>query len=318
MPAQIPPVDMSPESIQAREVRHGVLFAAGGYAVWGVIPLFWKYLDHLPAYEVLLHRIVWSVPFLAVWLLVRGRLKSAFQGITDLKTCMMMMTSAVLVSINWGIFIWAVSNDRIIDASFGYYINPIMNVIIGYLLLSERLSRGQMVAVALAVIAIAVQVWNLGSLPWISLSLAFTFSFYGFLKKKTAKVGAAQGLFIEVLLVAPFALAGIYYLQLQGQNHFSFDTQNNGVLLILAGLLTVVPLVLFAAGARRIRLITLGLLQYIGPSLNFLIAIYIFDEVATPLQLVSFALIWTGLAIFSYDAYKSERNRIADARALMV
>jgi chloramphenicol-sensitive protein RarD len=293
----------APQPCRRREARNGVLFAAGGYAMWGVTPLFWKLLEDVPAFEVLLHRIVWSVPFLAVWLLVRGRFFSAFIAVANLKTLAMMMTSALLVSVNWGVFIWAVENNRIMDASFGYYINPLANVLIGYFLLSERLSRGQVIAIVLAVVAIAVQIWNLGSLPWLSLTLAVSFSFYGFFKKKTAKAGAAQGLFIEVLLVTPFALGALYYLQLQGQNSFSFETPNTAVLLIFAGLITVVPLALFAAGARRIQLITIGLLQYIGPSLNFLIAIFIFNEVAQPLQLFSFALIWVGLAIFSYDTY---------------
>ncbi len=293
----------SPEPSQRREVRNGVLFAASGYAIWGVTPLFWKLLEDVPAFEVLLHRIVWSVPFLALWLLVRGRFFSAFKAVASLKTLAMMMTSALLVSINWGIFIWAVETNRIMDASFGYYINPLVNVVIGYFLLSERLNRAQLIAIGLAVIAIGVQIWNLGSLPWLSLILAVSFSFYGFFKKKTAKVGAAQGLFIEVLLVTPFALGGMFYLQVQGQNHFSFGAENTSVVLILAGLVTVVPLALFAAGARRIQLITIGLLQYIGPSLNFLLAIFIFNETTQPLQLLSFALIWTGLAIFSYDAY---------------
>ncbi len=304
-----------PGSSQNPDARNGVLFAASGYAVWGVMPLFWIYLGHIPVFEVLLHRIVWSVPILALWLLVWGRFRSAFEAISAPKVFLMMMTSAVLVSINWGVFIWAVSNDRIIDASFGYYINPLMNVIIGYVLLSERLNRGQIIAISLALVAIAIQIWDLGSLPWISMTLAISFSFYGFFKKKTAQVGAAQGLFVEVMLVSPFALAGIYYFQLQGQNHFQFDAANSAVLLILAGLVTVVPLVLFAAGARRIRLITIGLLQYIGPSLNLLIALFIFNETARPLQLLSFGLIWVGLAIYSYDAYRTERSRAEDLQS---
>jgi len=303
--------EIPPDFDQRREVRNGVLFAVGGYVIWGFVPLFWKYLDHVPAFEVLLHRIVWSLPFLALWLLFRGRLLSAIAAIKNLKTCAMMMASALLVSVNWGVFIWAVNNDRILEASFGYYINPLANVLIGCVLLSEQLSKGQVLAIGLAFIAILIQIWSLGSLPWVSLTLAISFSFYGFCKKKTANIGAAQGLFIEVLLLAPCALAGIYYLHLQGQNNFSFDDQNSAALLIIAGVVTSVPLVLFAAGARRIRLITIGILQYIVPTMHFLIAVFIYNKITQPLQLLSFGLIWFGLAIFTYDAYKTERSRLA-------
>ena len=299
----------SPESNQSREMRNGVIFAASGYALWGITPLFWRLLDHIPVVEVLLHRIIWAVPLLAVWLFVRGRLRSAFAALTTSKTMLMLVTSALLVSVNWGIFIWAVSQERILEASLGYYINPLMNVVIGYVLLNEKLSKGQLIAIGLAVIAIIIQIWSLGSLPWVSLSLAITFAFYGYFKKKTSNIGAAQGLFIEVLLVAPFALAGIIWLQWHGQSHFQLDVSFDALLLVAAGLVTVVPLVLFAAGARRIQLITIGLLQYIGPSINLCLAIFVFNETAQSSQIFSFVLIWTGLVIFSYDAYKTERNR---------
>lgn len=307
-----------PVTHQHHDARNGVLFAAAGYVIWGISPLFWKYLEHIPVLDVLLHRIVWSIPFLAVWLLFRGRLQTVFSGITTLKTFLMLLASSLLVSSNWGVFIWAVGQDRIIEVSFGYYIAPLMNVLIGYCLLSERLRTGQLIAITLAAMAIGIQILNFGYLPWISLFLAITFSFYGYFKKKTATIGAAQGLMIEVLMVAPFALAGIVWLQLQGQNHFLFDDNLNALLLVLAGFFTVVPLVLFAAGARRIQLVTIGVLQYIGPSLSFLIAIFVFKETFQSTQLLSFCLIWVGLVIFSYDAYKAEKKRAASPNSPLV
>lgn len=313
MPGQSSSTNSVPGSLQNPDAHNGVLFATAGYIVWGISPLFWKYLEHFSVFEVMFQRIIWSVPILAVWLLLRGRLLSAFDSFRSPKTFAMVVTMAILLCINWSIFIWAVSNNRIMDVSFGYYINPLLNVVIGYVLLKEKLSRAQVIAIGLAAIAIAVQIWNLGALPLASLTLAMAFSFYGLLKKKTANIGAAQGLFIEVILMAPFALAGVYWLQINGQSHFQFDSEYSAIFLMFAGLVTVVPLVLFAAGARRIRLITIGLLQYIGPSINFLIAIFIFNEGTQPLQLLSFCLIWIGLAVFSYDAYKTARSRAAQA-----
>lgn len=306
---QLHSADASSVADRAREARIGVGFAVAAYVTWGFMPLYWKTLAHVSPLEVLFQRIVWAVPMLFVWLLVRRRLMSALVVFREPKTLMMVVIAAGLMSYNWWVFVYAVGHGLIIAASFGYFINPLIAVLLGVCLLGERLSNGQAFAVGLAFIAICVQTGNIGALPWVSLSLAGTFSIYGYIKKKTPHIGAAQGLFIEVLLMSPFALAGMYWLGTTGVNSFHLDDNYSAVFLVLAGFATILPLVLFSAGARRIRLTTLGILQYIGPSLNLMIAIYVYNEPVDPIQLFSFALIWLALVVFSIDAIMAERAR---------
>lgn len=287
--------------------RRGFLFALSAYLFWGIQPLFLKPLAHIPAVEVLAHRIVWSVPVAAVILIALGRtadLKAAFRSP---RTLMMAGVTAILITFNWGIYVWAIANDRAMEAALGYYINPLVNVVLGALLLGERLSRLQVAAIALAAVAVVILTVNAGGLPWISLALPLSFAAYGYFKK-TLPIGPSQGFFLEVLILfAPFLLY-ILWLQVRNESHFVLSQPADMGWLIFTGPITTVPLVLFAFGARALRFSTVGVMQYIAPTIVFLIAIFIFHEPFSTTKAIAFALIWVGLALYSWSMFSSRKT----------
>lgn len=304
-----PPGPAGPE----KDVRGGVLAALGAYGMWGAFPLFFKLLEGVDAVSIVANRIVFSLIFVGVILYVSRRFGEITVAFRSRRTVITMAISTILLAINWLIFIWAVDAGRVLEVSFGYFINPLVNVAIGMVLLGERQNRMQTIAIAIAVIAVLIQAVGVGGLPWIALSLASSFGFYGFFRK-TVDVGSAPGLFVETLLMLPLALGYIgYTIVIGAAAHYAdpFTAFN----LVLTGPLTAMALIFFAYAARQLRLTAIGMFQYIAPSFHFLSAVFLFGETLTPVGLVSFALIWLSLVIFSYDSWTRRSRPVRQPRA---
>ncbi|MBZ9823030.1 EamA family transporter RarD [Mesorhizobium sp. CA4] len=293
---------------QDAKARRGFLLALGAYFLWGLLPFYMKAVAHLPLAEVIANRVVWSVPIAAAVLIWAGRTADFKAAIRSPKSLAMAALTAVLISINWGIYVWAIAVDRTVETALGYYINPLVSVVVGAVLLGERLDRLQIAAVALATIAVTVLTVEAGKLPWVSLALAFSFAAYGFFRK-TLPIGPSQGFLLEVLLLSVPALGDIAYLIATGQDHFISSSGADTALLIGCGPVTAVPLLLFAFGARLLRLSTIGIMQYIAPTMVFLIAVLIFDEPFGTTQAIAFALIWTALAMYSWSMFRGREVR---------
>ena len=287
-------------------LRLGLIAAVSAYTFWGLFPIYLKLLSAVSALEILAHRVFWSVPFGAVIILVRHQWREVFTAIKNPRVVALLAIAAIAIAGNWLIYVWAVINDRILEASLGYYINPLMYVAAGVFILGEQLRRAQLVSVALAATGVLVMTFGAGVFPWVSLALAFLFTAYGYIRK-TTPVGAMPGLFIETTILAPVAV--IFMLSLMNAGDAVFQAQSFGMdlLLMLAGPVTVIPLALFALATRRLTLITIGLLQYIGPTLQFALGLY-YGETFTLFHALCFGLIWTGLAIFSVDAVRANRS----------
>lgn len=286
--------------------RAGSLFAIAAFGFWGLTPIYYKLLPHVPPVEVLAHRVVWSVVFGALFVtLTRGwpAVQSSVRGPRTLRA--LLLTSA-LVSTNWLIYIYAISVDQVMATSLGYYINPLVNVLLGMIFLGERLGRGRFIAVALAAAGTASLAIELGDLPWISLALAFSFGFYGLIRKRLG-LPALAALFVETLLVAPLALLALGWFGLHGASSFGDDLRTS-LLLMLAGPVTLLPLLWFAEAARRLPLITVGFFQYLAPTLTFLLATLVYGEAFTAAWAVTFVLIWSGLAVFSIDSLRTREQ----------
>jgi chloramphenicol-sensitive protein RarD len=278
--------------------RSGALFALGAYGLWGVVPIYWKKLAHVPAAEVVAHRVIWSVFFVAAILAFSRGFGRATAALRSRRTLAYLSASTLVIAINWGLFIWAVQNGRILQASLGYYVNPLVSVALGVVFLGERLSRSQLVAVALATVGVSILTFAGGAFPWVSLVLAGTFAAYGLLRK-LAPVDAIEGLFVETLLVAPVAIALVVFREHGGHGALARGGAVQGLLLAAAGPITAVPLLFFAAAARRLPLTTLGFFQYVSPTLQFLCAVLLYGEKLTSAHIATFAFIWVGLCIFS-------------------
>lgn len=289
------------------KARRGFLLALGAYLLWGLLPFYMKAVAHLPLAEVIAHRIVWSVPIAAAVLVWAGRTADFKAALRSPRTIAMAALTAALISVNWGIYVWAIAVDRTVETALGYYINPLVSVVVGALLLGERLDRLQIAAVVLAAVAVAVLTIEGGKLPWVSLALAFSFAAYGFFRK-TLPIGPSQGFLLEVLLLSVPALGYIAYLIGTGQDHIVSGSGADTALLIGCGPVTSVPLLLFAFGAKLLRLSTIGIMQYIAPTMVFLIAVLIFDEPFGTTQAVAFALIWAALAIYSWSMLTTARK----------
>jgi len=291
-----------------REQKLGGIFAASAYSLWGLAPLYFKQIDYIPAAEILIHRIVWSFLLLFIVLLALKQGSKVVTLLRQPKTLGWLLLSAVLLGGNWGLFIWAVNNHHMLDASLGYYINPLLNVLLGMLFLGERLRKLQWAAVALACSGVLIQLITFGSVPWIALTLASSFAIYGLMRKKLA-VDAISGLFYESLLLLPVALW--YWWQYADSSAVNLlqNTASLNAYLIAAGLVTTVPLLCFIAGARRLQLSTMGFFQYIGPSCMFVFGVWLYHEPLAAERLVTFGLIWLALLFYTYDAWRFSRQR---------
>lgn len=291
------------------ETRKGVLQGLMAYMIWGCFPLFFALFESVPAWEVVVHRVIWSCAFLVGLITLLGQWAPIVQALKHPRGLGRVMACAVLIALNWGMFIHAIETQRAFQASLGYFLTPLVNVALGMFVLRETMHRLQQVAVLLAGVAIAVQLVVLGELPWITLGLALTFGTYGLLRKQISLDGVS-GLFVETLVLLPLALGALIWLSSQGISSF-FETPSITALLLASGVLTAIPLLLFAAAARRLKLATLGFLMYINPTMQFLIAWLIFKEPLSPVQFSSFVLIWLSLALYSWSAWVSRGRRPA-------
>ncbi|ALK95152.1 transporter [Massilia sp. WF1] len=281
-------------------MRTGILSAASAFLCWGLFPLYFHAIGEVPPLQILAHRMLWSLLFLVIVLTVR-RQWAWLNLVRQPRVFGSFIVSALLLSVNWLIYIWAVNNGHVIESSLGYFITPLVNIMIGYLLLKERLRPAQWVAVAVAALGVAWLTWQAGTVPWVSLALALSFGGYG-LMRKTARLGALEGLSFETMVLFPVAAAYVAWLTVHGQNAFlTTDSNTTRLLLMAAGPITAIPLLLFAAGARQIPLSVLGLLQYLSPTLQFLLGVWMFHEAFSPDRLVGFVLIWLALALFAAE-----------------
>ncbi len=286
-------------SESARATR-GFLFAFTAYLLWGLLPFYMKAVAHIPPMEVVAHRAVWSVPIAGAVLLALGRTADVAVALRSPRMLSMAALTAAIISVNWGIYIWAIAVDRTVESALGYYINPLVTVLLGAVLLGERLDRLQMLAVALAVVAVLVMTVEAGGLPWVSLALAFSFAAYGYFRK-TLPIGPSQGFFLEVLILSVPGLAYILWLEMTGQGHFLADGGADVGILVFAGPVTAIPLILYAFGAKMLRISTIGIMQYVAPTMVALIAVFAFGEPFGVDRMVAFGLIGVALVLYTWS-----------------
>ncbi|MBX9456329.1 MAG: EamA family transporter RarD [Rhizobium sp.] len=286
----------------------GLGLALAVYLLWGALPLYLKMISHIPPMEVVAHRVLWSLPIAAAALLLRGRMGEIWGLIRQPRKVGMALATASLITVNWLVYVYAIGSGHTVEAALGYYINPLISVVIAFVVLKEELRPAQVVAIGLAVIAVAILAWDAGGLPWISLTLATTWGFYA-LFRKTLPLGPNQGFFLEVLILAVPALGYVLYLEFGGEGHFIAQAGlNDPWLLAFAGVATAVPLMIYANAAKLLRLSTIGIMQYIAPSFVFLIAVFIFKEPFGSTKLIAFCFIWAALVVYSVSMYRGRRG----------
>ncbi|EMH4031375.1 protein rarD [Klebsiella oxytoca] len=293
--------------MDAKQTRQGIFFALAAYFMWGIAPAYFKLIQQVPADEILTHRIIWSFFFMLALITLGRSWPKVRAACQNRKRLLLLAVTALLIGGNWLLFIWAVNNHHMLEASLGYFINPLVNVLLGMLFLGERFRRMQWVAVALAFTGVLVQLWQFGSLPIIGLGLAFSFAFYGLLRKKIA-IDAQTGMLIETLWLLPVAAAYLFLFADSPTSHLSANPWSLNLLLVAAGIVTTVPLLCFTAAATRLRLSTLGFFQYLGPTLMFLLAVTFYGETVGQDKLVTFGFIWAALILFTLDALYTQRK----------
>jgi chloramphenicol-sensitive protein RarD len=293
---------------QSGDSPRGFAFALAAYLLWGFLPFFMKAVAHIPAFEVVAHRIVWSVPLAGLVLVVLGRTGDIRVALRSPRMLGMATLTAVLITINWGIYVWAIGAGRAIETALGYYINPLFSIFLGAVLLKEMPDRAQMVAIALAAVAVGVLAFDAGGLPWVSIGLCLSWGFYAFFRK-TLPIGPNQGFFLEVLLLSVPALGYIVWLEATGAGHFGDTGMSDMLWLLACGIVTAVPLMIYANGAKLLRLSTIGIMQYIAPTMIFIIAVFVFGEPFGTMKLVAFILIWLALVIYSASMLRTARAR---------
>lgn len=285
---------------EAKNETAGILYAAAAYGLWGVLPLYWHILGNVPPFELSFHRMVWSAVFAVAITLMIGRTRTVWSAVRSRKVLMALTLSSALIACNWTIYIYSIAKAELVEASLGYYINPLLSIALGVLLLGEKLSALRLAAIALAAIAVTVQAFGLGHFPFIAIGLAVTFGFYGYVRKLTP-VAAFDGLTVETVIQFPFTAGIILFWAIKGTGAFTLAHPVTDMLLIFGGPLTALPLVLFAAGARRVRMSTLGFLQYLSPSITLLIAILVLGEPFTKGDMATFGCVWLALVLVAID-----------------
>ncbi|WP_404342617.1 EamA family transporter RarD [Pseudoalteromonas mariniglutinosa] len=294
------------------EQRKGVILACLAFFMWGLAPIYFKLLQEISAFEILMHRVIWSVLFLVLIITARQHWHRLSAVIKQPKLIVMLIVTATLLGFNWGLFIWAVNNNHMLDASLGYYINPLLNVLLGMLFLGERLRKWQGVAVALALAGVVLQLISFGSFPVVAFSLAGSFAIYGLLRKKLP-IESLPGLLLEALILLPVALIFWWFMTPSASSDLTLNDWYSNILLISAGVVTTLPLLCFTGAAKRLPYSTLGFFQYIGPSLMFILAVSFYDEVFDAERIITFVCIWSALALFSWDSLRqSKKNKQAE------
>ena len=288
----------------------GLIAGVGAYVMWGLVPLYWPLLKPASAMEILSHRVVWSLVFLLIIVYFKNLFNDIKVALFDKRKMILLFFASIFITINWGVFIWAVNNGHVIETSLGYFINPLVSVALGVIVLKEKLRTLQKVAVGLTFVAVTFLTLTLGHPPYIALSLAFSFGFYG-LVKKMANVKAIPSLTLESLMITPFFAVFLYYLSSQNELTFVELGPIHSLWLVTAGIVSVIPLMLFSTAVLRIPLVVLGLLQALGPIIQFLLGYFVFDEPMITARWVGFLIVWLAVSVFSYDAvrtYRSNKN----------
>jgi chloramphenicol-sensitive protein RarD len=298
---------------EAANNSSGIWYGVLAYTAWGILPLYWKLLDVIPAIEILAHRILWSFVFVFLIVLFSGKWPTLVATLSDRRNLLYTFLCGLLISLNWFTYIWAVNSNHVIEASMGYYINPLVMVLLSMTVLRERLNQWQLTAIALAATGVLILTANYGRVPWIALFLTFSFAFYG-LAKKLLKVDAVTGLSLETFIVMPVALAYIFFRQVNGTGALGAVPAKTALILMGTGIVTALPLLWFAAGTRRIKFYMMGFLQYIAPSISLFLGVFIFKEYFSLSHMISFGFIWAGLLVFTLSnlglpkALKPERQ----------
>lgn len=293
------------------EQTKGIIYTLGAFSAWGLLPIYWKQLNTVPAMEILVYRIIWSFIFVAILLSIKKRWGKALAIFSNCSTFFSLVLSSLIITVNWLIYIWAVNSSHVVEASLGYYINPLITVLLGIFVLHERLDRWQVVSIALAAMGILILTLEFGRIPWIALSLAITFALYG-LAKRLIQVDSLTGLALETLIMVPAGL--VYLLVLQGQGTSAWEHANVWTMVLLAGsgIVTATPLLWFAQGAKTIPFATVGFIQYVSPTLSLFLGVFLFKESFSMMQLLSFGFIWAAVALFTI----SRLHVVPDGRAI--
>lgn len=293
---------------EKQSYKTGLYYGLGAYVTWGLIPIYWPYLEPASSLEILSHRVVWSLITLFIIISFLKQWPIVFDAVKIKKAAWLLLLGSIFISINWGVFIWAVGNDRVVDTALGYFMNPLVSVALGLIIFREKLRPLQWTAVAIAFVAVLYLTFAVGSFPWISLSLAFSFGFYG-LVKKIANIPSLPSLTIETTFAAPFFIGFLIWLYSRGELSFIQDGVSHALWLSSSGLATVIPLLFFGAAVIRLPLSVTGLLQYLAPILQFLVGLFFFNEVVTTAKWIGFFGIWIALSFFSIDAWRySKKN----------
>lgn len=298
---------------EEQRVHIGTIFGFLTYTIWGVLPIYFRALEPASSWEILAHRIVWSLAFCTlVWAWKRD-LAWLRPLLRQPRRLVLLTLAACVLAVNWAVFIWAVNDGNVVETSLGYFINPLILVVMGVLLLGERLTRLQWTAIGFGVLAVAVISFDYGRPPWIALTLAFSFATYGYIKKQIgAHIGAIESMTIETLALSPVAAGMIAWIEISGRGTFSTEGPSHTALIMASGVATAIPLILFAAAASRVPLATMGLLQYIAPVGSFMVGVLLFDEVVPGPRWIGFGLVWIGLAVLTVDMFRrGHRNRRA-------
>ena len=301
-----PALTASRQQARQQDSWRGFGFAMTAYLMWGFLPIFMKQLAHISPIEVIAHRVIWSVPIALAVLALTGQLSGFAALLRQPRVLAMGAVTAALISVNWGIYIWAIGSGHALQAALGYYINPLFSILLGAVLLGERLARLQQVAIALAAAAVGLLTWQTGEVPWLALGLTVSWGFYAYFKR-ALPIGANQGFMLEVLILLVPAVGYAVWLGLQGRGHFMAGVSRDTGLLMFAGVVTAVPLMIYANGAKLLRLSTIGILQYIAPTMIFVTAFFVFGEPLGLAQLVAFGLIWAALVLYSWVLVRGMR-----------
>jgi len=295
---------MDISNVDGNKERYGIMCGVIAYVLWGGLPIYWKIIDMVPAYEILAHRILWSFVFVVLIVLFKGNLNKMVIIFKDKKCLMYIALCSILISFNWFLYIWSVTSGHIVDASLGYYINPLMSVLLGTFVLKEKLNQYQYAALIISVIGVLLMIVLYGNFPWIPIMLSVSFALYG-LCKKMISADSSVGLAIETLIMTPLALAFLCFLQFNGKG-FLGSSAVTTVLLILSGVVTAIPLLFFAEGAKSIKLSTLGFLQYLSPTISLIIGVFMYNEHFTQVNIIGFGFIWIALIVYSYSILKPQ------------
>ncbi|NNU67349.1 EamA family transporter RarD [Rhizobium sp. WYCCWR 11152] len=286
----------------------GFAFALTAYLLWGFLPIYMKAVAHISPAEVIAHRIVWSLPLAGIVLIVLGRTQDIRAALSSPRMLAMAALTASLITVNWGTYVWAIGAGHSLDAALGYFINPLFSIFLGAVFLKEKLQPLQIAAIALAALAVAILALDSGGIPWVALTLAISWGFYALLRK-TLPLGPNQGFFLEVLILSGPAVLYILYLEFGGQGHLYRTGLADTTLLLGCGVITAVPLMIYANGAKLLKLSTIGIMQYIAPTMIFLIAVFVFHEPFGTARMIAFPLIWAGLFLYSWSMLKGSRER---------